>query len=101
MKEIDMLIIKNDKGGEGRITNQVAASSYGLPVFSSTMEEFEGDFGPADIINWEGHYFPVANLIITLARHSPMSDSELEAVDLFLSQWPEGPQLPKDPTRRC
>lgn len=98
---IDYLLLEDDQGGEARLTNQSPSSSYGIPVLRITADDIDGDFGPADLIDYSSigqGVLPAAHIVAAWAQQADRTPEELEAARLFLGQWPGGPQL--DEARR-
>jgi len=94
--EINYLIMKDASGGTTYLTNQSTSSHYGIPVLQITAEDVDGDFGPADLIgdlDRPETLFPAANIVQSWGRQPERTGDERKAAALYLSQWPEGPQL--------
>ena len=97
MQEIDCLVTGFVFGGTMRLTNQTAASSYGIPVL--VIEDagpLNGEFGAADIVgDWDGPgtCATAASIVATWGGKAERTVDEYDAARLFLQQWPEGPQL--------
>ena len=92
----DILITKDAKGGTAILTTNSSLSHYGLPVLQITAEDVDGDFGPADLIGDLDHperIITAANIVVGWAKTGKRTKEEIEAAGLFLSQWPDGPQI--------
>ena len=92
----DILIIKDEKGGTAILTTWSPQSHYGCPVLRIEAEDVDGDFGPADLIGDLDHperIMTAASIIAGWAKTGKRTKEEIETAGLFLSQWPEGPQL--------
>ena len=89
----DILIIKDEKGGTAILTTWNPQSHYGCPVLRIEAEDVDGDFGPADLIGEVPNLVSAASIVSGWAKTGKRTKEEIEAARLFLSQWPEGPQL--------
>jgi len=92
----DILITKDEKGGTAILTTESSLSHYGIPVLRIEAEDVDGDFGPADLIGDLDHperIMTAASIIAGWAKTGKRTKEEIETAGLFLSQWPEGPQL--------
>jgi len=92
----DILISKDDKGGTAILTTDSPMSHYGIPVLRIEAEDVDGDFGPADLIGDLDHperIITAASIVAGWAKTGKRTKEEIEAAGLFLSQWPDGPQL--------
>jgi len=92
----DILITKDGKGGTAILTTNSPVSHYGIPVLQITAEDVDGDFGPADLIGDLDHperIITAANIVVGWAKTGKRTKEEIEAAGLFLSQWPDGPQI--------
>jgi len=87
----DILIRKDEKGGTIILTTNSPASTQGIPILKVDTEDTEGEFGPSDIIGED--LLTAAELIVEWAKKGKRNKEEIEAAKLFLSQWPEGPQI--------
>ena len=97
MEPIDCLVTAFRYGGTIRLTNQTAASSYGIPVL--VIEDagpLNGEFGAADIVGgWDGPDTAAVGAVIVMkwAAKPERTEDERGAARMYLQQWPEGPQL--------
>jgi hypothetical protein len=92
----DILILKDKTGGTAVLTVYSPQSHYGIPVLRIESDEVNEDFGPADLIDTlsvGGDIFPAANIVFAWTQLPGRTAGELKAARLFLSQWPEGPQI--------
>ncbi len=92
----DILITTDPDGGTAVLTTNSPCSHYGCPVLRIEAEDVDGDFGPADLIDFSGigqGMAPAANIVAGWAMAPARTDEEREAARRFLCQWPEGPQL--------
>jgi hypothetical protein len=92
----DILITKDEKGGTAILTTNSPTSHYGIPVLQITAEDVDGDFGPANLIGDLDHperIITAASIVVGWAKTGKRTKEEIEAAGLFLSQWPEGPQI--------
>jgi len=92
----DILITTDPDGGTAVLTCNSPASRYGCSVLRVEAEDVDGDFGPADLIDFSGigqGMAPVAIIVAGWAMATERTDEEREAARRFLRQWPEGPQL--------
>ena len=92
----DILIMVDEKGGTAILTTNSPMSRRGIPVLRVKTEDVDGDFGPADLIG--EHKKPemirtAAGIVAEWFRTIEHTEEEIEAARLFLSQWPEGPQI--------
>jgi len=87
------LISKDDEGGEAWLTNENAASRYGIPNLEITADDVNGIFGPADFIGDLPQVMSGAQIVAGWASSRDRTSEEKEAARLFCAQWPEGPQL--------
>ena len=86
----DILLTTDPDGGTAVLTTASPASHYGIPTLRITADDVNGDFGPADLIE--------SNLTAAMVVHgwalvADRTADELHAARLYLSQWPEGPQV--------
>jgi len=89
----DILISKDKKGGTAILTTGSPQSHYGIPVLRIEAEDVDGDFGPADQIGNPPNVMTAAGIVAGWARTGKHTKEEIEAARLFLSQWPDGPQI--------
>jgi len=89
----DIIITKDEKGGFAILTTDSPMSHYGVPVLRIEAEDVDGDFGPADLIGEVPNLVSAASIVAGWARSGERTREEIEAARLFLSQWPDGPQL--------
>ena len=87
----DILIKKDEKGGTIILTADSPASTQGIPILKVDTEDAEGEFGPSDIIGED--LLTAAEVVVGWAKEKKRTKEEIEAAKLFLSQWPEGPQI--------
>ena len=71
------------------LTNEHSESDYGIPVLVRLQDDSTA-YGPADMIDHEGTQ-RAAHLVARYGKQ--LKGKEREFVQLFLKQWPEGPQL--------
>ncbi len=92
----DITIITDPDGGTAVLTCNSPNSHYGAPVLQIDAEDIDGEFGPADLIDFSGigqGLLPAANIVAAWASDPERTDEEREAARRFLCQWPDGPQL--------
>ena len=92
----DILIMVDEKGGTAILTTNSPMSRRGIPVLRVKAEDVDGDFGPADLIGERRRPEMIrtaAGIVAEWVRTINPTGKELEAARLFLSQWPEGPQI--------
>lgn len=92
----DILITTDPDGGTAVLTTNSPASHYGCPVLRIEAEDVDGDFGPADLIDFGAvgqGIIPAATIVHAWATAPQRSDEERQAARRFLRQWPDGPQL--------
>jgi len=87
----DILVKVDEKGGTVILTTDSPASTQGAPILKVDTEDLEGEFGPSDILGED--LLTAAEFIVEWARTGERSKAETQAAKLFLSQWPEGPQI--------
>lgn len=77
------------------LTTESCASHYGIPVLRVQHPSGDVDLGPADLAPAaeDEPAGTAAALLLTIHAHRPLKAETLEAARLFLSQWPDGPQL--------
>jgi hypothetical protein len=81
------------------LTTESPCSHYGIPsvrIDHPTIGPGDSnDFGPADIAPRTPDEAPgtVAALVCAIHRARPLSGEALDGAKVFLSQWPDGPQL--------
>jgi hypothetical protein len=80
------------KNGSAVLTTDSPVSSRGIPILRVNAETVQGDFGPADIIG-DDCTTTAAEIVRGWAKEGKRTKEEIEAAKLFLSQWPEGPQI--------
>ena len=88
-------VVTDEGAGRAVLTDEHAASSYGLPVLVIEAQDVSGVFGPADAIG--GTSITAARIVLGWARRPGRTPEERDAAALFLQQWPEGPQLSRCP----
>ena len=94
--KIDYVIIRDPEGGVAKLTNQSPSSRYGVPVLEITGVDIEGDFGPADILDYRPGSAPLyaAAIVVAWGSQHGRNPTERAAARMFLRQWPDGPQIP-------
>ena len=96
----DIFISKDTSGGTVTLTTNSSQSHYGCPVLRIEADDIDGDFGPADLIDFrligEG-IRPAADVVAVWAHQPTRTADEIEAACHFLSQWPDGPQIENRP----
>jgi len=80
------------------LTTEHAQSHYRLPVLIDRGND-TSVYGPADIVQlYPSWPLQPAAMSVLRAYHTkkpcPFSNDETEVIRSFLSQWPNGPQLP-------
>lgn len=98
----DILIITDKDGGTAYLTTNSPMSHYGTPVLRIEANDAEGDFGPADIIGevvGGGGIMTAADVVYGWAIRPERTEAEFKIARSYLSQWPDGPQLPPGPGR--
>lgn len=95
VKNMHILIAKDQNGGTAYLTTQSPASHYGRPVLQVTAEDLDDDFGPGDLLGGieKGSFMYAADIVTCWARQSGLTEEEMEAAKVYLRQWPEGPQV--------
>jgi hypothetical protein len=80
---------------EFQLTTMSPQSHYGIPVLRIEGDEAPYDYGPADNISLLDGLLVIsgAELVDAWARGEDRTEEEREAARMFLSQWPDGPQL--------
>lgn len=89
-------MMRDADGGKVRLTNISLFSRFGAPVLQFIAEDMDGEFGPRDLIDLSGMgggQVTAAFLVLVWALAPERTNDELAAADMFLRQWPEGPQL--------
>jgi hypothetical protein len=80
------------------LTTQSFASHSGIPVLRVKDPTYKDsiDLGPADFVPGREDDPPetAAELLVHINAHRPLEGKILEGARRFLSQWPDGPQLP-------
>ena len=80
------------------LTTRSQASHSGMPVLrvKDPMYKDSVDLGPADFVPCREDDPPetAAELLMHLHAHRPLKGKILDGARQFLSQWPDGPQLP-------
>jgi hypothetical protein len=88
---------------EGRIlvtlTTESSGSHSGIPVLRVKHPAYEDsvDLGPADFVPCGEDEPPgtAAELLVHIHAKRPLTGEALDGARRFLSQWPDGPQLPE------
>lgn len=78
------------------LTNEHSGSRYGIPVFHTIMDG--KGYGPSektypDKFNSVFGIKTAADQVVSFAKANNLSKEDLDFVNLFLGQWPEGPQI--------
>lgn len=89
----DILISSDPDGGTAALTTYSPLSHYGIPILRIEGDDINGDFGPADIVH---STLTAADVVAGWAIKPERTDGEIETARLFLSQWPDGPQIPNN-----
>jgi hypothetical protein len=100
----DILISTDANGGTAVLTTASPQSHYGIPVLRIEADDIESDhdYGPADIIaTVNGKEITGASVIAGWALQPGRTPEETHIARLYLSQWPDGPQLPKNRKHKC
>ena len=75
------------------LSNQYAASRYGIPVLESERDSY----GPADYLSLgpvPQHFKrTAASVVHEWATMPGRTEPQIEAARMFLRQWPKGPQI--------
>lgn len=87
------LITKDKLGGVAYLTNENAASRYGIPNLEIMADDVDGVFGPADLIGELHRPISGAAVVAGWGSSPNRTPEEIAAARLFLGQWPEGPQI--------
>jgi hypothetical protein len=93
----EYLMFRDDKGGTAVLTNETAASRYGIPVLVIDAEDCQGDFGPADLIgdlDRPETLMHAAEVVAAWGLSPERRPEERDAARRYLMQWPAGPQIP-------
>lgn len=95
----DILITKDKDGGMAYLTTASSQSHYGIPVLriegAQDIPDRGIDYGPADIVAETGnHILTGASIVAGWAMDKKRTPREVEIARLYLSQWPDGPQIP-------
>jgi len=90
---MDVLIARDKKGGTAILTVNSPVSHYGIPVLRIEAEDVEGDFGPSDLIGKDNNLITAAQVVAGWVTSGEHTAEELALAQLFLGQWPEGPQI--------
>jgi len=85
--------IDNNGGTATLATDTVSLTNLGRPVLVLRTAELKGKYGPADTITLKGDASTAASIVRSWAVEPGRSRYEIERAQLFLSQWPEGPQI--------
>jgi hypothetical protein len=82
------------------LTTQSSASHSGIPVLRVKHPAYEDslDLGPADFAPCGEDEPPrrAAELLVHIHAKRPLTGGALDGARRFLSQWPDGPQLPEE-----
>lgn len=94
----DIIIIKNKGGGVAYLTTASSQSHYGIPVLridgAKDIPDRGIDYGPADVIaEINGRILTGAHIVAGWAMDKKRIPREIEIARLYLSQWPDGPQV--------
>jgi hypothetical protein len=80
------------------LTTRSLASHAGVPVLRVKDPTYKDsiDLGPADFVPCREDDPPetAAELLVHIHAHRPLKGKALDGARRFLSQWPDGPQLP-------
>jgi len=88
MEDINVMT-DNESGETVILTTDSPQSHSGAPVLRIEAEDVNGDFGPADMVG----KVTAADIIVGWAEQETRTKKEIEAAQMFLTQWPDGPQL--------
>ncbi len=95
----DIIITRDKDGGIAYLTTASPQSHYGVPVLriegAKDIPDRGIDYGPADVIVVaDGRVIKGAHIIAAWAMGKKRTPQEVELARLYLSQWPDGPQVP-------
>jgi hypothetical protein len=95
----DIIITRDADGGVAYLTTASPQSHYGIPVLridgAKDIPDRGIDYGPANVIAQTGnHMLTGASIVAGWAMDKKRTPREVEIARLYLSQWPDGPQIP-------
>jgi hypothetical protein len=88
-ERIDILVLKDKKGGTARLTTDSPMSHYGAPVLRIEAEDIDGDFGPSDLLGNLPNIHTAGGVVMGWLSQTGRTRQEIEAGRKFLMQSPD------------